>query len=543
MNTAAPVTLRGHKFRLAPNNAQRSTLQQQAGASRVAYNMMVAHNLDVQRRRRHLHDALVERGTEPTAAWTAVTTAARHIDDLQMITNYQRYTTQCLSPQINRHRDAAARFVAGEPRADVWDDTEHYANPWLHTVPRRVLVSGLIDASKAFTAYFDSLTGKRVGRRTGFPRFKKKGRSRDSYTIPSPEAMGPKDSDKGIYHRTVDGRTGPIDDYHHLRLASLGVVRVNASTKRLVRSLCCGAEIRSFTISQAAGHWYVSLLVAEPEQTRSTHTRRQNTGGPIGIDLGVSQLMTLDNGTTIANPRLLARDDRSIKRTQRKIARAVPGSANHTRLKARLAKRQHTLAQRRQGLIHEITTTLTRNHTLIAIEDLNVAGMTSSARGTIDNPGRNVRAKAGLNRAILDAAFGEIRSQLDYKTTEHGVDLVVIDRYFPSSQTCSQCGSKTKITLATRTYQCTTCGLTIDRDENAARNIINYALTHRGQQPKHGQPGTGTTLNGRGVPDAQDVSPVTCPGPGDVEAARLVPSPGGGAESSSRVTGCPSPQS
>ena len=109
--------------------------------------------------------------------------------------------------------------------------------------------------------------------------------------------------------------------------------------------------------------------------------------------------MSFDNGTVVDNPRLLARDDRRIIRTQRKIARAVPGSSGHSRLKRRLARHQHRLAARRKGLIHEITAELVENTTLIAIEDLNVAGMTASARGTVTNPGKNVAAKAGPGSA------------------------------------------------------------------------------------------------------------------------------------------------
>lgn len=533
--------LRGYRYRLSPNRRQTTALLQMVGASRVAYNMLVGHNRDAQQRRRNLHDELVASGVDDTAAWDQVKTAAKDDESLRLTTSYQQFGTEILTPEVTRHRDAAARIAAGEPAEKVWPDTERYAQPWLHTVPRRVLVSGLQDAAKAFRNYFDSLTGKRAGRPAGFPRFKKKGKTRDSYTLPRPEAMGPKDADGGKYHRAVDGRTGPIADYHHLRLANLGVIRVEASTKRLVRALRRGAEIRSFTVSEAAGYWYVSLLVAEPSKPRAAATRRQRAGGAVGIDLGVSTLMSFDNGDTVANPRLLARDATRIARTQRHIARAVPGSANHQRLKKRLARHQHRLAQRRNGLIHEITTDLTNNTTMIGIEDLNVAGMTASAKGTVDNPGRNVAAKSGLNRAILDAAFGQIRTQLGYKTAERGVDLVVIDRYFPSSQTCSQCSSKTKITLATRTYRCSNCGMVLDRDVNAARNIINLALTMRGEQPKYGRPGTGTTLNGRGVNDPAELSSRTEEAAADVEAARLTAHLLVGTESRSRATDCPSP--
>ncbi|MGP5623206.1 RNA-guided endonuclease InsQ/TnpB family protein [Candidatus Corynebacterium faecigallinarum] len=539
--TGPKKCLRGYKFRLAPNNWQQEGLQQHAGAARATYNMMVGYNADAQRRRRDLHDQIVEKGTSSDKAWEQVKTRATQESSLQLITSYTKFATEILTPEIERHRQAAQSLAEGKDRDHIWDDSERYENPWMHAVPRRVLVSGLQDASKAFGNYFDSQTGKRAGQRVRFPRFKKKDKTRDSYTIPRPEAMGPAGAERGIYHRSVDGRGGSIDDYHHVRLAGLGVLRVNASTKRLSRVLRRGGEIRSFTVSKAASYWYVAFLVAEPDRPRTVPNRRQRTGGSIGVDLGVSRLMTLDDGTVIANPRLLSHNEKRIARTQRKIARATPGSANHDRLKRRLAKQQHHLAQHRQGLLHEITTELVHNATLIAIEDLNVVGMTASARGTIEAPGRKVRAKAGLNRAILDVSFGTIRTQLGYKCADKGVTLAIIDRYFPSSQTCSQCRSKTKIPLSVRTYTCRSCGLILDRDHNAARNIVNYALAAAGEELKHGRPGTGTTLNGRGASVESDPSAMTEVDPGGAEAARLVGSPTEATEPSSRVTDCPSP--
>lgn len=541
-DTAASDTcLRGYKFRLSPNSAQESVLRQLAGASRYTYNFMVGHNRDVQKRRHSYHDQLVAEGVDSAVAWDRVKSAAQSDKALVLVTSYETFATRFLTPEVQRHRVAAELLAAGVPRDQAWPDTELFDNPWLHTVNRRVLVSGLQNAANAFGNYFASLSGKRGGRKVRFPRFKKRGRSTDSYTVPAPESMGPMGSEGGIYHSKVDGRRGKIEDYHHVRLANLGVVRVNRSTKKLVRMLHRGGTLRSFTVSHHADYWYVSFLVDQPDRPRQAPTRKQKAGGAVGVDLGVSKLMTLDNGAVVANPRLLRRDGHRVACIQRKIARSAPGSKNRDRLKRRLAKRQHRLAQRRKGMIHEVTTTLVEAATLIAIEDLNVSGMSSSARGTLEKPGKNVKAKAGLNRSILDASFGEIRRQLDYKCAERGVELIVIDRFFASSQTCSLCGSKTKITLSTRVYRCECCGLVLDRDENAARNIVDVALAQRGFPRKYGRPGTGTTLNGRGVTGAPPPSAVAEAGPGDVEAARLTVSPRGVAESSSRAIGCPSP--
>ncbi|MFD0381448.1 RNA-guided endonuclease InsQ/TnpB family protein [Streptomyces stramineus] len=140
-----------------------------------------------------------------------------------------------------------------------------------------------------------------------------------------------------------------------------------------------------------------------------------------------------------------------------------------------------------------MTKQLATRFAAVAVEDLNVAGMTSSARGTIETPGKRVRQKAYLNRALLDAAPGEFRRQLTYKTSWYGSKLAVLDRWWPSSKTCSDCGwQNPRLTLTDRTFHCTTCGLTMDRDTNAARNIERHAVDDPSVAP-----GTGETQNAR----------------------------------------------
>ncbi|MBD0855606.1 hypothetical protein CU042_03150 [Corynebacterium striatum] len=121
----------------------------------------------------------------------------------------------------------------------------------------------------------------------------------------------------------------------------------------------------------------------------------------------------------------------------------------------------------RDGFVHQITAELARNYALIGIEDLNVKGMTRSARGTVDAPGTNVRAKSSLNRRMLEGIPGEFRRQLEYKTKRTGAALEVIDRFYPSSKTCSRCGWKNEnLSLSNRQFTCLECGLSLDRDHN-----------------------------------------------------------------------------
>ncbi|WP_447643512.1 RNA-guided endonuclease InsQ/TnpB family protein [Nocardioides zeae] len=131
----------------------------------------------------------------------------------------------------------------------------------------------------------------------------------------------------------------------------------------------------------------------------------------------------------------------------------------------------------RAGVLHQVTKRLATGWAVVGVEDLNVAGLTASARGTSNAPGRNVAAKAGLNRGILDRAFGELRRQLAYKTSWYGSEPRVIDRWAPTSQVCSACGRRDpSLLLSQRTYRCPTCGLVMDRDVNAARNIAQLVV-------------------------------------------------------------------
>ncbi|MDP9640430.1 putative transposase [Actinopolyspora lacussalsi] len=215
------------------------------------------------------------------------------------------------------------------------------------------------------------------------------------------------------------------------------------------------------------GRWYVTFAVDtdDPEPAAPT-------GEALGIDLGVKDFATLSTGETIANPKHLDRKERTLARYQRQMARKQRGSNNRRKAKRKVARAHRKVRHARQDFLHRTTTNLVRRADVIAIEDLNVAGMTSSARGTVESTGRNVGAKAGLNRAVLDAALGEFRRQLEYKTTRAGKTLVVVDRWYPSSKTCSACGHLlSNLKLSVRAWSCPDCGTRHHRDHNAAKNI------------------------------------------------------------------------
>ncbi|WP_061294431.1 RNA-guided endonuclease InsQ/TnpB family protein [Herbidospora cretacea] len=201
------------------------------------------------------------------------------------------------------------------------------------------------------------------------------------------------------------------------------------------------------------GRWYASLAmdVADPEQAPAA-------GAAVGVDLGVTDFAVTSDGEKIANPRHLARRERNLAHYQRRMARKQRGSANRGEARAKVARAHRKVAAARADFLHKTSTRLVRDHDLIVIEDLNVRGMVGNRP---------------LAKAISDCGWGAFRRMLEYKTAKHGRRLIVVDRWFPSSKTCSACGHLlASLSLSARTWQCPSCGTRHDRDVNAAKNIL-----------------------------------------------------------------------
>jgi putative transposase len=232
------------------------------------------------------------------------------------------------------------------------------------------------------------------------------------------------------------------------------------------------ARILSATVSYEAGRWYVSFG-CEVERRVPESNGHQDT---VGVDLGVLALATLSTGETVPGPRALRAGLRKLRRLSRHHSRCQRGSHNRRKAAQRLGRHHARVANLRRDHLHELTTRLAKSHGRIVVEDLNVAGMSRSSRGTAEAPGRNLRAKSGLNRSLADASFGEVRRMLEYKCRWYGSELVVADRFFPSSKTCSRCGTvRSQLGLGDRFFTCPACGLSIDRDLNAAISLAGWA--------------------------------------------------------------------
>jgi putative transposase len=440
-STLLPMTtvehdLRAYRLALDLTAEQTSAVRQHAGAARWAFNHALAAKLAALDARMSTIAAATAAGADPATARAS----APNIPT---------------KPTIQK----ALNQTKGDDRTGV-----DGLCPWWNSVSTYTFQSAFVDADQAWSNWMNSLTGKRAGRRVGRPRFKSKHRSRDSFRI---------------HHNVKNPTIRPDTGYRRIIVPRLGSLRVHNSTKRLRRALDRGAVIQSVTISRAGHRWYAAVLVKAP-RTAAAPTNRQRAAGRIGVDLGVHHLAALSDGTIIDNPRHHAHAHARLTKAQRALARTQKGSNRRRRAAATVGRRHHELAERRATTTHTLTKQLTTRWATVAIEDLNVAGMTRSARGTIEAPGKNVAAKAGLNRAILDASFGELRRQLNYKTDWYGSTLAVCDRWAPTSQLCAQCGERANLRLSQRTFRCPACTYghetIVDRDVNAARNIAALAV-------------------------------------------------------------------
>ena len=297
------------------------------------------------------------------------------------------------------------------------------------------------DLDRALRDFVRSKQGQLRGRRLRFPKFKKRGRCRDSFRF-STGAM------------RCSGTA--------VTLPRLGTVGTHESTGKLARRLESGtARILSATVSRTAQRWFVSFTV---EVDRAVPRRHPRPGSAIGIDLGVRALLTgvddRGNVVTVAGPKALRT---SLRRSGRAHCRTQPGSASRRDSAARLARIHAQVANVRADARHKATSGLAARYETVVTEDLNVAGMTRNRR---------------LACAIADQGFGQARRMLSYKTTWNAGRLIVAGRFYPSSKTCSGCGAvKAKLALSERTYACTACGLLIDRDVNAAANLLHLAAS------------------------------------------------------------------
>jgi putative transposase len=325
-----------------------------------------------------------------------------------------------------------------------WNQAKDQVAPWWGENSKEAYSSGLDALARALANWSGSRAGRRAGPPVGFPRPRRKGRS---------DAC-----------RFTTGVIRLEPDRHHVTLPRLGRLRTHESTRKLARRLERGtARILSATISRQGGRWLVSfgcVVQRAPRRPRRPRAR-------IGVDVGVRYLAVLSDGRQVPNSAPLQAAQRELRRLNRRLARrrgpiALDGgrrapSKGWLQTKQSLARVHARVANLRRNSLHHLTSALATTYGTVVVERLNVAGMLGNRR---------------LARRLADASFGELRRQLGYKTAWAGGVLVQADTFYPSSKTCSGCGHvKAKLSLSERRYHCERCGLQLDRDLNAARNL------------------------------------------------------------------------
>lgn len=343
--------------------------------------------------------------------------------------------------------DAEGKWYSAIDLRRLWN-AEKKADPaldWWSENSKCAYESAFRDLDRALRDFIASKKGQRKGRRLGFPKFKKRGRCRDSFRA------------RGDRPTRCNGTT--------VTLPKIGTIRTHESTRKLARRLENGtARILSATVSRTAQRWFVSFTVEVDRAVPECHAR---PGSAVGVDLGIKTLLTGvdDRGNLIRTegPKAFRSSLRRLRRASRACSRKQPGSANHRKAAGRRARIYAKTANLRADALHKATSDLAVRYEIVVAEDLSVTAMLANRK---------------LARAAADQGFGMVRAMLGYKTTWNGGRLIVADRWYPSSKTCSSCGwRKPSLTLKERLFVCEACGVVMDRDENAARNLLNLAAS------------------------------------------------------------------
>jgi putative transposase len=284
-------------------------------------------------------------------------------------------------------------------------------------------------------------------KRADFPRFKKKGRSSDSFRFPDGKQF------------TVDQQNGRI------KLPKLGWIRYRNSREIL-------GTAKNITVSSNGGKWFVSI-----QTEREVEPPIPASISSIGIDVGIARFATMSDGSFVAPLNSFKKHQQRLAKYQRRMSRKVKFSRNWKKAKTQVQKIHTSIANARKDFLHKTTTTISQNHGLVCVEDLQVRNMSKSSKGMVETPGKKVSQKSGLNRAILDQGWGEFRRQLDYKLNWNGGTLLAVPPH-NTSRTCPCCGHVSKDNRLTQAkFLCVDCGYENNADVVGAINVL--ARGHR----------------------------------------------------------------
>ena len=350
----------------------------------------------------------------------------------------------------NENHEAGNKYVSYTKMASwLIEWKSHPDTQWLKDTPSQPLQQSLKDLERGYKNFFQ--------KRAAFPRFKKRGQN-DAFRYP-----------QGV----------KLDQTNNcIALPKLGWIRYRNSREVI-------GEVKNVTVIQSCGKWYVSIQT-EYEVPEQVH----KAASMVGLDAGVTKLATLSDSTVYQPVNSFKANQRKLAMLQRQLSRKVKFSASWQKQKKKIQRLHSHIANIRRDYLHKVTSEISKNHAMIVIEDLKVCNISKSAKGTAERPGRNIRAKSGLNRSILDQGWYEMRRQLEYKQLWRGGQVLAIPPAY-TSQRCVCCGHTAKENRQTQSkFVCQVCGYTENADINGARNILaaGHAVLACGGMVQSGRP-------------------------------------------------------
>lgn len=348
----------------------------------------------------------------------------------QLFGAYRFVFNKCLEHKINEYKENGNNIGLKDLGKFLHSNlTKSDETIWLKEHNSKVLVQSIMQVLEAYKKFF--VNG------SGFPNFKSK---KDKQSVRFPV-------DAIAKNTFIDNRCNFTKQLKNLKF------KCSKEYKQIL--LDNNGKVKSATLSQNPnGDYFVSFLVdIEPKQLG------QHTNDIIGLDVGIKSFLVASDGTEITNPKFTRSNQKRLSKLQKQLSKKVKGSCNRNKARLKLANFQNRINNQKSNFLHNLSTNLITNNKVVGIEDLNVKGMMKNHC---------------LARSIQELSLFEFARQLEYKAIRYGRKLIKIDRFFPSSKLCSSCGWKDfDLELKDRVYNCLSCGLTIDRDQNASYNIRN----------------------------------------------------------------------